>query len=91
MSIMNETSVIVVRRSLVGLSTALFLSHWNIPVILLEKHSSSSAHPRAIGYTTRTLELLKSVGAASQLTGAQGTGGPPRRVLVESLAGKWQM
>lgn len=86
----TDTSVIIVGGSLVGLSTALFLSHHNIPVILLERHLGSSTHPRAIGYTTRTIELLHSVGAASKLPGVQWTGGPPRRIAVENLAGKWQ-
>lgn len=85
--------VIVVGGSLVGLSTALFLSYWKVPVILLEKHPGSSPHPRAIGYTARTIELLDSVGASealSQLGGILWSGGPPRRIVVESLAGKWQ-
>lgn len=84
--------VIIVGGSLVGLSTALFLSHWKVPVILLEKHPGRSLHPRAIGYTARTIELLNSVGARealSQLGGAPWTNGPPRRAVVESLAGKW--
>ncbi|KAF7553727.1 hypothetical protein G7046_g7028 [Stylonectria norvegica] len=85
-----ETSVIVVGGSLVGLSTALFLSELNVPVTLLERHPSSSLHPRAIGYTARTLEILRSIGADSRLPKAQWTGGPPRRIVVESLTGKWQ-
>jgi 2-polyprenyl-6-methoxyphenol hydroxylase-like FAD-dependent oxidoreductase len=85
-----DTSVIVVGGSLVGLSTALFLSHWKVPVILLERHPDSSAHPRAIGYTARTIELLRSVGIEKQLPQPIGRGdGPPRRIIVESLAGKW--
>lgn len=87
-----QTPIIVVGGSLVGLSAALFPSHWKVPVILLEKHTGSSAHPRAIGYTTRTIELLQSVGAPlSRLEDSkQWAGGPPRRIVVESLAGKWQ-
>ncbi|KAF4965506.1 hypothetical protein FSARC_6686 [Fusarium sarcochroum] len=90
MAITQETSVVVVGGSLVGLSTALFLSHYNVPTILVERHSGSSLHPRAIGYTTRTIELLRSVGVESKIKGVQWTGGPPRRILVESLAGKWK-
>lgn len=84
-----ETSVVVVGGSLVGLSAALFLSHWKVPVILLERHEGSSPHPRAVGYTTRTIELLQTAGAAEKLTGIQWSGGPPRRAIVESLSGKW--
>jgi 2-polyprenyl-6-methoxyphenol hydroxylase-like FAD-dependent oxidoreductase len=44
-----------------------------------------------MGYTTRTMELLQTVGAASQVSGGrQWSGGPPRRIVVKSLAGEWQ-
>ncbi|KAF9767210.1 hypothetical protein IL306_000258 [Fusarium sp. DS 682] len=85
----QETSVVIVGGSLVGLSTALFLSHLNIPTILIERHPGSSLHPRAIGYTARTIELFRTVGVESQLKGIQWSGGPPRRIVVESLAGEW--
>ncbi|WAO86424.1 FAD-binding-3 domain-containing protein [Fusarium falciforme] len=90
MSNIDKTSVIVVGGSLVGLSTALFLSKQQVPVILLERHKGSSAHPRAIGYTARTLEILRSFDVESRLPKAQWKGGPPRRIVVESLTGKWQ-
>ncbi|KAM0543966.1 hypothetical protein ACHAPJ_012061 [Fusarium lateritium] len=90
MVVTQETKVVVVGGSLVGLSTALFLSHHNVPTILLERHPGSSLHPRAIGYTTRTIELLRSVGIESKIKGVQWTGGPPRRIVVESLAGEWK-
>ncbi|KAF4342078.1 phenol 2-monooxygenase [Fusarium beomiforme] len=85
----QETSVVIIGGSLVGLSTALFLSHLNIPTILIERHPGSSLHPRAIGYTARTIELFRTVGVESKLKGIQWSGGPPRRIVVESLAGKW--
>ncbi|KAF5613080.1 phenol 2-monooxygenase [Fusarium tjaetaba] len=85
----EETSVVIIGGSLVGLSTALFLSHLNIPTILIERHTGSSLHPRAIGYTARTIELFRTVGVESKLKGIQWSGGPPRRIVVESLAGKW--
>ncbi|KAF4968893.1 hypothetical protein FZEAL_10328 [Fusarium zealandicum] len=90
MSNSDKTSVIVVGGSLVGLSTALFLAHYQVPVILLERHLSSSAHPRAVGYTARTLEILRAMGIESRLPQPMFKGGPPRRVVVESLTGKWQ-
>ncbi|KAM6534774.1 hypothetical protein FALCPG4_004398 [Fusarium falciforme] len=90
MSNIDKTSAIVVGGSLVGLSTALFLSKQQVPVILLERHKGSSAHPRAIGYTARTLEILRSFDVESRLPKAQWKGGPPRRIVVESLTGKWQ-
>ncbi|KAF5566236.1 phenol 2-monooxygenase [Fusarium napiforme] len=89
MATTEETSVVIVGGSLIGLSTALFLSHLNVPTILIERHPGSSLHPRAIGYTARTIELFRTVGVESKLKGIQWSGGPPRRIVVESLAGKW--
>lgn len=83
----TETSpVLVVGGSLVGLSTAVFLAWHGVPVVLVERHRGSSAHPRAIGYTTRTLEILRSVGIELP---ASAHAGPPRRARVQSLAGPW--
>ncbi|CAN5728466.1 FAD-dependent oxidoreductase [soil metagenome] len=84
----SETDVLVVGGSLVGLAAAMFLSWRGVRVTLVEKHPGSSAHPRAVGYTPRTMELLRAVGIANQV--------PPapddfrlRRIRVESLAGTW--
>jgi putative polyketide hydroxylase len=78
--------VLIVGGSLVGLSAAVFLAWRGVPTVLVEKHAGSSPHPRAIGYTTRTLELFRAAGV--ELPTAHGAG-PPRRARVESLAGTW--
>jgi putative polyketide hydroxylase len=84
----NSKPVLVVGGGLTGLSTALFLSWQNVPTVLVERHPGSSLHPRAIGYTPRTLELFRAVGLGPYIPQA-----PPhlrlRRAKVESLAGKW--
>src|SRR5690348_14213451 len=84
----DSTSVLVVGGSLVGLSTALFLAWQGVPTVLVERHAGSSPHPRAIGYTPRTMELLRAVGLAERIPEV-----PHdfrlRRVRVESLAGAW--
>ncbi|KAK1580578.1 FAD binding domain-containing protein [Colletotrichum navitas] len=87
----NEAPVIIIGGSLVGLASALFLSARNVPVVLIERHTASSRHPRAIGYTTRTLELLKTVGIPPSAldVGSVPPGGRPRRIKVKSLAGEW--
>ncbi|MCJ1332512.1 hypothetical protein MMC10_009205 [Thelotrema lepadinum] len=84
----NDSSVIIVGGSLVGLSAALFLAQRNVPTILLERHTGSSPHPRAIGYTTRTMELLRAAGLESSVPQVP-AGMKPRRTKVDSLAGKW--
>src|SRR5262245_34375134 len=82
----EETAVLIAGGSLVGLSAAMFLSARGVRPILVERHPGSSPHPRAIGYTPRTLELYRSVG----LTVPEAPRGfRLRRATVESLAGKW--
>ena len=80
--------VLVVGGGLVGLSTAMFLAWRRVPTVLVERHPGSSLHPRAIGYTPRTLELYRAVGLGPHIPQA-----PPsfqlRRARIESLAGKW--
>jgi 2-polyprenyl-6-methoxyphenol hydroxylase-like FAD-dependent oxidoreductase len=84
----NSTSVLVVGGGLVGLSAAVFLAWRGVPTVLVERHAGSSPHPRAIGYTPRSMELYGAVGLNARIPEV-----PPgfrlRRVRVESLAGKW--
>jgi 2-polyprenyl-6-methoxyphenol hydroxylase-like FAD-dependent oxidoreductase len=79
---------LVVGGSLVGLSSAVFLAWRGVPTVLVERHPASSPHPRAIGFTPRTLELFRAAGLGERIPQA-----PPglrlRRIKVESLAGKW--
>lgn len=84
----NSTAVLVVGGSLVGLSTALFLAWQGVPTVVVERHPGSSVHPRAIGYTPRTMEILRAVGLADRVPSIHSEG-RPRRVRVESLAGRW--
>lgn len=84
----ENTPVLIVGGSLVGLSAAVFLAWHRVPTVLVERHAGSSTHPRAIGYTTRTLELFRSVGI--ELPPSAEGGGPPRRARVDSLAGVWR-
>ncbi|WP_437813826.1 FAD-dependent monooxygenase [Sorangium sp. So ce1078] len=84
----ESTSVLVVGGSLVGLSAAVFLAWRGVPTVVVERHPGSSPHPRAIGYTPRTLELYRAVGLGPHIPQV-----PPtfrlRRARVESLAGAW--
>ncbi|WP_328389218.1 FAD-dependent monooxygenase [Nocardia sp. NBC_00416] len=82
----NETtSVLIVGGSLVGLSAAVFLAWQGVPVVVVDKHDGSSLHPRAIGFTTRTVEHFRQTGIEVPAS-SQGMK-PPRRARVESLTG----
>ena len=82
----ERTAVLVVGGSLVGLSAAVFLSRRGVPTVVVDKHRGSSPHPRAIGYTTRTVELYRAAGVELPTSAFSG---PPRRARVSSLAGEW--
>jgi putative polyketide hydroxylase len=84
-----STQVLIVGGGLAGLSAAMFLAWRGVSTLLVEKHSASSPHPRAIGFTPRTLELFRAVGVDSSIPQVPNGKGRPRRVAVESLAGKW--
>lgn len=85
---MLSTPVLIVGGSLVGLSASLFLSAHNIRNIVIEKHEQSALHPRAMGFTERTMEYFRAVGLASAIPQvAPGTG--LRRVKATSLFGEW--
>jgi putative polyketide hydroxylase len=86
-TITESAPVLIVGGSLVGLSAAVFLAWRGVPVVLAERHPGSSAHPRAIGYTTRTLELFRATGI--EVPESPMGSKPPRRARVESLAGTW--
>ncbi|MEU3011921.1 FAD-dependent monooxygenase [Nocardia asteroides] len=93
MNTINETTtpdpipVLIIGGSLVGLSAAVFLAWRGVPVVVVDKHRGSSQHPRAIGFTTRTVEHFRQVGVEvpPSLQGMK----PPRRARVESLTGRW--
>ncbi|WP_166997153.1 FAD-dependent monooxygenase [Paramicrobacterium fandaimingii] len=83
----TTTPVLIIGGSLVGLSAAVFLAWHDVPVIMIDKHTASSQHPRAIGFTTRTIEHFRHVGidVPASLQGMK----PPGRARVQSLAGTW--
>src|SRR5690606_3420974 len=84
----EDTAVIIIGGSLVGLSAAMFLAWKKVPVILIEKHVSSSKHPRAMGYPARTMEIYRAVGIEDQIPQASAQFSL-RRAKVTSLAGEW--
>ncbi|KAI9685038.1 MAG: hypothetical protein M1822_005430 [Bathelium mastoideum] len=57
--------------------------------ILIERHPSHSLHPRAIGYTPRTLEIFRTAAIADKLPPSNVVFNEIRRANIESLAGRW--
>lgn len=66
----ERTSVLVVGAGLAGSSAALFLANRGVDVLLVERHPSTSLHPRATGQFPRTMELLRIGGVADDVMAA---------------------
>jgi putative polyketide hydroxylase len=62
----KTASVLVVGGGLVGLS-AMFFAGRGVPTVLVERRAGSSPLPRAIGFTTRTMELYRAAGLREQI------------------------
>jgi 2-polyprenyl-6-methoxyphenol hydroxylase-like FAD-dependent oxidoreductase len=85
---MQHIPVLVVGGSLVGLSASLFLSWRGVSNIVIEKHEGSALHPRAMGFTERTMEYFTAVDLGEQIPQVV-PGTRLRRAVVESLTGQW--
>ncbi|HEX3787313.1 MAG TPA: FAD-dependent oxidoreductase [Pseudonocardiaceae bacterium] len=64
------TQVLVVGAGLAGLSTAMFLARRGVDVVVVERHASTSPHPRASGQPPHTMELLRVAGIADEVRAA---------------------
>jgi putative polyketide hydroxylase len=53
---------LIVGGGITGLSTALFLAHHGVHPLLVERHPDLLIHPRARGFTPRTVEIYRQVG-----------------------------
>ncbi len=85
----ERVSVLVVGGSLVGLSAAVFLAKHGVRPLVVERHPGSSAHPRAIGYTPRTMESFRAAGLGACIPQVP-AGARLRRAKVDSLEGHWE-
>jgi len=87
----DTTSVLIVGGGLTGLSTALFLSWHGVRPLLVERHPDLLIHPRARGFTQRTVELFRQIGLEPAIRAASFAGGEDFRwiaVRAETLAGQ---
>ena len=86
----EETPVLIIGGSLVGLTTAMLLGHLGVPSLVAERHAGTAIHPRAGHFQLGTMEMLRQVGLEDAVRSASlatyhPTGGI---VAVESLAGR---
>lgn len=57
-----DAPVIIVGAGPVGLGAALELARFGVPTVLLEKHESTSWHPKTRNFNTRTMEIARDWG-----------------------------
>ncbi|GES66776.1 2,4-dichlorophenol 6-monooxygenase [Aspergillus terreus] len=81
--------VIIVGAGLAGLTTAIALGVHRLPAILLERRPKSLEHPRADGFTPRTVEIFRSLGLRSDVIPETPPMFTVQRTRVESLTGQW--
>ena len=84
----DETPVLIVGGSMVGLAAALFLAHQGVRTLLVERHTEISAHPRAQAASPRTMELLDGIGLGDAVRAVENPHAQYGDILqVESLSG----
>lgn len=82
--------VLIVGGGLVGLSTSLFLSQAGISSLMVERHPGTAIHPRAMGFSPRTMEMFRAAGVEEAIRRVE----PPLAsvdgytLLAESLVGE---
>lgn len=59
---MHAEKVIIVGGGPIGLGAALELARLGIPTVLVEKHGSTSWHPKTRNFNTRTMEIARGWG-----------------------------
>ncbi|RMJ29051.1 FAD binding domain-containing protein [Aspergillus sp. HF37] len=84
-----DASVLVVGAGLAGLTTAVALGIYGIPTTVVERRPGVLPHPRADGFTPRTVEILRALGFPNTVIPEADPGFKLRRARVESLTGLW--
>ncbi|GAB3875759.1 FAD-dependent monooxygenase [Kibdelosporangium lantanae] len=79
--------VLVVGAGLAGLSTAVFLGLHGIKVLVVERHESTSVHPKARGQFPHTMEALRLAGVDQRMVDASPPDDGMRITVAASAAG----
>lgn len=83
-----EVPVLICGGGPVGLSAAILLARRGVRSVLVERHPSTTDHPKARGLLRRTMEILRPWGIEASLREQALPSGALRFIWVESLAGR---
>jgi putative polyketide hydroxylase len=85
----SQIPVLIIGAGPAGLTSALFLARSGVKTLLVEKHNSTSLHPRARGLNVRTMEIFRTVGLEETVLKVGAALAKSRYMLfVETLAGQ---
>jgi putative polyketide hydroxylase len=83
-----QVDAVVVGAGTVGLAAGLLLARQGLTVLIAERRSRMSVHPRATGINVRTMEIFRSLGLERDVMDASlPADGVPFLLLGESLVG----
>ena len=85
---LSDIPVLIVGAGPVGLSAAILLARLGIRSLVIERHPSTTDHPKARGFFTRTMEILRPWDVEVQIRANALPSGAFRFIWVESLAGR---
>lgn len=84
----TATPVLIVGGGPVGLRAAILLARLGIRSTLVERHPSTTDHPKARGFFARTMEILHPWRVEAALRAEALPSGAFRFIWVDSLAGR---
>lgn len=86
---MKDTQVVIAGAGPAGLMSALLLARAGIRATVIERHASTSVHPKARGLNLRTMEILRSLCLEQAVTAAGADLAKNKFMLfVETLEGR---
>jgi putative polyketide hydroxylase len=83
-----DAVVLVVGAGPVGLSAAILLARQGVTCRVVERHASTTNHPKSRAVLTRTMEILRPWGVEDALRAHALPPGAFRFIWIESLAGQ---